>query len=786
MKKLFSLLTLALLTMSAWAGSTVTFDYTVDQGNWTTAGEFSVTKDNVTLAFSNGTINAAYRVYANSTLTISSASEENITKIQFTCTSGNPASNFDELDGFNTATGVWTGDAQSVEFKAHAQVRATQIEVTLGEGGDTPVDPDPVVKTYVKVTSADQLVAGQKYIIVDEEAPYAMASIGNNGGLGTSVTINSGIISTADALELTLGGTVNAASFSYDNNGTTTYMKAASKSLSTSTDEYAEWVIDTENFTLSAMIGTDEFTLRYNSNATSGPFRCYSTSTGRVVYLYVYDENATPVEPVENEIGSLEILADMANDVNFTFTGNAYVSAQKGNYLWLRDDTGYGLIFGYNNPTFVPGTELNPGWKATTSIYNGLMEFTNATGLDSIGFDAAYAEPQTITALDADMLNAYVQVLNVKSFAVSGRNVTATLADGTTMVMYNQFNNEVTVPTTEGNYTVLGVVSTHNALQLMILSIEGDFVVAPTLPASCDFEGSMSVEITCSDEDATVMYGYDGTTWNEYTEALTITATTTVYAKAVKGDIESEVVSATYTLVDPAEMVTYTLVTDVNELADGDKVILVGFNQVDSVTVQPYAMAAYRPYNYNFQAVEVEVVDNTVTTALANVITLEAADEGLWNFKAQEGYLYAASTEKNYMQVEEAPDADGNANALIYMATDSMSISFQGTNTRNFLRFNYNNGTPLFSCYKVDSGVQTPAYIFKAQSDTPAYQRGDVNMDGNVDINDVTRLIDVVLGKSGLEYDQDAADCNIEGGNGMVDINDVTVLINRVLKGVWD
>ena len=137
------------------------------------------------------------------------------------------------------------------------------------------------------------------------------------------------------------------------------------------------------------------------------------------------------------------------------------------------------------------------------------------------------------------------------------------------------------------------------------------------------------------------------------------------------------------------------------------------------------------------------------------------------------------------MRPEAEVDADGNANALIYMATDSMSISFQGTNTRNFLRFNYNNGNPLFSCYKVDGGVQTPAYIFKAQSDTPAYQRGDVNMDGNVDINDVTRLIDVVLGKI-VEYDATAADCNTAVGDGNIDINDVTILINRVLKGVWD
>ena len=62
--------------------------------------------------------------------------------------------------------------------------------------------------------------------------------------------------------------------------------------------------------------------------------------------------------------------------------------------------------------------------------------------------------------------------------------------------------------------------------------------------------------------------------------------------------------------------------------------------------------------------------------------------------------------------------------------------------------------------------------------------RGDVNMDGEVDINDVTRLIDVVLGKDVL-YDPIAADCNVNGGDTSTDINDVTALINRVLTGNW-
>ena len=75
--------------------------------------------------------------------------------------------------------------------------------------------------------------------------------------------------------------------------------------------------------------------------------------------------------------------------------------------------------------------------------------------------------------------------------------------------------------------------------------------------------------------------------------------------------------------------------------------------------------------------------------------------------------------------------------------------------------------------------------VEKANPEPPAYLRGDVDDDGDVDIDDVTRLIDVVLGKD-VTYNADAADCNTETGDGSVDIDDVTALINRVLTGSWD
>jgi Leucine-rich repeat (LRR) protein len=59
---------------------------------------------------------------------------------------------------------------------------------------------------------------------------------------------------------------------------------------------------------------------------------------------------------------------------------------------------------------------------------------------------------------------------------------------------------------------------------------------------------------------------------------------------------------------------------------------------------------------------------------------------------------------------------------------------------------------------------------------------GDVNNDNNVIINDVTALINYLLGGDDSDLNLEAANCN--GDNG-VNISDVTTLINFLLSGNW-
>ncbi len=63
----------------------------------------------------------------------------------------------------------------------------------------------------------------------------------------------------------------------------------------------------------------------------------------------------------------------------------------------------------------------------------------------------------------------------------------------------------------------------------------------------------------------------------------------------------------------------------------------------------------------------------------------------------------------------------------------------------------------------------------------PEGERGDVNGDGVVDINDVTSLIDYLLG-SNSSIATAAADCNLDTA---IDISDVTTLIDYLLIGNW-
>lgn len=152
---------------------------------------------------------------------------------------------------------------------------------------------------------------------------------------------------------------------------------------------------------------------------------------------------------------------------------------------------------------------------------------------------------------------------------------------------------------------------------------------------------------------------------------------------------------------------TYALVTDASTLAAGDKILIA---YVSGST--KFALSTTQ--NTNNRTATDDVTLNADGTLMpgnaAQVITLEK-DGNNFLFNVGNGYLYAASSNNNYLKTETT--ADANAKAAIAVSSGNATISFQGTNTRNVIRFNPNNNSPIFSCYASSTTTGSLPQIYR-------------------------------------------------------------------------
>lgn len=153
----------------------------------------------------------------------------------------------------------------------------------------------------------------------------------------------------------------------------------------------------------------------------------------------------------------------------------------------------------------------------------------------------------------------------------------------------------------------------------------------------------------------------------------------------------------------PGDGDRYELVTDATTLAAGDE-LLIACMKDDKM----YVMSTTQ--NNNNRAATDEVMQNSDDTLTpgesAQVITLEKEGDNFL-FNVGDGYLYAASSSANNLRTQ--IESDENSEATIDIDTDgTATIVFQGDKTRNNIRFNPNNGSPIFSCYASSSTQQKP------------------------------------------------------------------------------
>ncbi|MDY6437104.1 MAG: chitobiase/beta-hexosaminidase C-terminal domain-containing protein [Bacteroidales bacterium] len=397
------------------------------------------------------------------------------------------------------------------------------------------------------------------------------------------------------------------------------------------------------------------------------------------------------------------------------------------------------------------------------TVYSGLIELTSINGSEASQFStistgntlplaektiaeilADHAGTQMLQSTRVKIVDAIIGTIN------TGSNTTLTQGENT----LNIYKIPALDSISEGDAVdVIGVVGCHTNPQLRVAyaadvtihETPAQPVATPTFsPVAGTYTEAQNVTISTTTEGATIYYTLDGTdpttASSVYSTAIAVNETTTIKAIGVKeGMLNSDIASATYTIETPTPPTptetSYKLITNANALVAGDKYIIVG------IKGETYKALGKQATN-NRPAVTVTPSNDTITVTPASEAGADGVyeltlgqEDGKWTLydAVNGGYLYAASSSKNYLMTQTENNANGQWTIEI-ASSGVATIKAQGTNTRNWIRLN-SNGTP-FSCY---ASGQMDVYLYKA-GDVPTPSTYNVTVasgitNGTVSVN---------------------------------------------------
>ncbi len=574
---------------------------------------------------------------------------------------------------------------------------------------------------YALLTDISGLTTGAKVLLVstntvsDVTTYYALGSnqkSNNREGVAVPTPVDNVITLTgsesASSLEIGRGETTTTAYTFKDGSG---YLYAASSGSNylrsqTTLDGNGEWAITLAD-NVATILAQGSYThndLRFNYNGGSPLFAAYesSSTTMKQCSIYVCQGSISyTVNPTGATTYTLTYDANTTGTVTNLPAAVSGIAANASVTLSATEPTRTGYTFG--------------GWN-TAADQNG----------DTYAAGASFTVTEDVTLYAIWTINSYA----VTWTEPENGAITAALEDGTPVNngdLVDHFNKiNVTVTPAEGyvtdtftingysftspkNWTVssaVTIVATFRAAETFTVS----FSVPTGLTAIADMTATEGTSITLPTADAVEGYTFAG--WMVQDAAF---ADTTVAPTLYTGSYAPTAnisLAAVYSLAvgDPMQ---YALLTDVNNLTAGLHVLLVGSHTAESVTTY-YALGTTQNGN-NRSAVAVPTPVNDVITltgsegASSLEVGMGVTTATAYTFKDGSGYLYAASSGSNYLRSETTLDANGEW-AINLDANYVATILAQGANSRNDLRFNYNNGSPIFSAY---SSTSTSTTIFK-------------------------------------------------------------------------
>jgi len=280
----------------------------------------------------------------------------------------------------------------------------------------------------------------------------------------------------------------------------------------------------------------------------------------------------------------------------------------------------------------------------------------------------------------------------------------SSMAEANLYVEVSNVTPQEPVIVTEESLTFETAVGTSKTLPLEVLSEHLSADITLTLDDPNEVFSLSAATIDKSEVDATVEVTFTPAAAGDYQATLTLSST----------GAESAVVILNGTATDatPIEGDVYALVTDASTLAAGDKILIA---YVEDNT--PLVMSTTQNSNNRSATNDVTLnSDGTLTPGTeAQVITLEKDDKNFL-FNVGTGYLYASSNSANQLKTHATKE---NSSATVSISGNgNATIEFQGGYSHNSLRYNPNNGNPIFSCYDPSNKTMALPQVYRKVTTT--------------------------------------------------------------------
>ena len=423
-------------------------------------------------------------------------------------------------------------------------------------------------------------------------------------------------------------------------------------------------------------------------------------------------------------LGDLATLPD-DTETAVTLTYEATVLGHSGSYLYLMDETGYGLVYGSVGKTYKQGDVIPAGYSGIKKTYDMEPELSFVKdGIQLTGFgnpiknigelDNEAIAIADLTAVNHDNWGKYVKI-KVK---VDGSNLVD--EKGNTIGFYKRF--DCVYPTENDDFcTVYAIVGSYKT-NYQLLPYKFDIQIHTTPVESIE-----------------ELYGKDAGTYGKFTTPLTA-----VYQNDYKNYLYVK---------DANNKVSLVYGTLTETFVNGD------------IINDAVATWAYYPAGTTYQ--QMTPIDESFVKA-GHGATVKPTAKTIENISQNDMH--------NYLRIE---------NVQITATDDAKKFNMVDEDDENILLYNqFGLKLPAFEegkTYDVEGFLS----IYKNEreilpikvTEHGSFLKGDVNGDGSVNISDINVLISIILGAQLDEGTMKRADVNEDGSINISDVNEVIAII---------